>query len=1098
MLKRSVLSGLIVGLLTSLAALYTISTTFAAEYIPDWQNPPPAVHRSLLLASLAATATFLGLGIIATALLVRPRSHKAALKYGAITGISFAFSFQILILSPAEGITRARGILQRDPTSGLPPASQLNEHASHLLGAALNNIALPFILCAGGGALVMAGLFSISHLLKHKHLPDYHALDPPHTPPNLLHLVHSQFPLWRRISGMLHWPDPTESTWRAGLIGGTLLGAFLGLQALTLAGSVLGEESDHELYFLAGTDLQRLSGWLTWLTPLVFFFGAILILALQRHPYSRYWSRVWACTIAGGAAGAAFQIVFLNHLLRVNVPLLRLVVATGEHALDPEQIQHLPLITGFAFFAAPLFTFPFIVISGLLVGFLQGTVYAWLVPLVPGFRRPVDVGRRTYRHISRAPDTTLPALYELFRQESEALEVVAHLALRARTKKDPAVAQTAAAYHTLATHPEATDEATQALAETLEAHPNWRWRAEISELYRVLRTALGAREVAHVAIIAPPPEERTSSLPKPLARTLDYLAAIIRTLKKYERVDDLGGQILFLNNALDAISRAQDYVRHEMHDPATQRTPYPEQNVMQQILARWQTIVLNTIRSLRGRAELTATLETRRLPYNDTLNLQVRVVNVGLNVAEDVQVQLAPDPAYQVTPGHDTREIEILLPGDGRSLEFSLAPTNPPDGGGDLRVIFDVHYNDSVDPQQKFQLADSIAFLDRLKPFRRIFPIPYITGTPLQTGDMFVGRGEILQFVREHLLGAYQNNVIVLHGQRRTGKTSILYQLQRTLQDSHVCVLVDMQGKAARGLVDFLYSLADDITYALEDLDIIVELPEREEFQESPEFFFRSRFLRQVANRLDQRNLLLMLDEFEELQARVESGMLEPNIFPYLRNLMQHEQKVDFVFAGTHKLEDLIAAYWSILFNIATYKKISFLAEGEVTQLITQPVAPFGLEYDPLAVRRIHTVTAGQPYFVQLVCHELVAYHNESERNYLTTYDVETVLKTIIERGEAHFKYIWAGATPQERWVLLGAAEHLAHAETITFAELAAWLRQQETDLDAAHLPDVLATLEQRDILERTSPASRRFRFKIDLVRRWIIANRQLRDTIGT
>ncbi len=80
---------------------------------------------------------------------------------------------------------------------------------------------------------------------------------------------------------------------------------------------------------------------------------------------------------------------------------------------------------------------------------------------------------------------------------------------------------------------------------------------------------------------------------------------------------------------------------------------------------------------------------------------------------------------------------------------------------------------------------------------------------------------------------------------------------------------------------------------------------------------------------------------------------------------------------------------------------------------------------------------------------------------------------------------------------MLGAAEHLAHAETITFAELAAWLRQQErATLDAARLPDVLAALEQRDVLTRTSPGSRRFRFKIDLVRRWIIANRQLRDTI--
>ena len=41
--------------------------------------------------------------------------------------------------------------------------------------------------------------------------------------------------------------------------------------------------------------------------------------------------------------------------------------------------------------------------------------------------------------------------------------------------------------------------------------------------------------------------------------------------------------------------------------------------------------------------------------------------------------------------------------------------------------------------------------------------------------------------------GAYQNNVIVLHGQRRTGKTSILYRLQEVMAGTHVGVLVDMQ-----------------------------------------------------------------------------------------------------------------------------------------------------------------------------------------------------------------------------------------------------------------------------------------------------------------
>jgi hypothetical protein len=356
---------------------------------------------------------------------------------------------------------------------------------------------------------------------------------------------------------------------------------------------------------------------------------------------------------------------------------------------------------------------------------------------------------------------------------------------------------------------------------------------------------------------------------------------------------------------------------------------------------------------------------------------------------------------------------------------------------------------------------------------------------------MFVGRQDVFEFVQQHLVGAYQNNVIVLHGQRRTGKTSILYRLQSVLAESHVAVLVDMQGKAARGTADFLYALSDDIVYALENHGILVDLPERSAYEETPEFTFRSRFLRAVVGALDSRNLLLMFDEFEELQNRVEDGRLEPEIFAFLRNLMQHEPRLDFLFSGTHKLEELGSAYWSILFNIAAYKRITFLDPAEVCRLVTEPVEAHGLEYDPLAIDRIYQVTAGHPYFVQVVCHEMVAFHNEEERNYMTVTCVDTVLERIIERGEAHFKYIWAGAAPGEQKVMLALADLLPDPDAAANpAQVAEELARKGHDLPEKGLAQALAHLRAKDIVARSGPQSSLYRFKIDLIRRWIAITR--------
>ena len=149
------------------------------------------------------------------------------------------------------------------------------------------------------------------------------------------------------------------------------------------------------------------------------------------------------------------------------------------------------------------------------------------------------------------------------------------------------------------------------------------------------------------------------------------------------------------------------------------------------------------------------------------------------------------------------------------------------------------------------------------------------------------------------------------------------------------------------------------------------------------------------------------------------------------------------------------------------------------------------LEYDPLAIERIIGVTGGHPYFTQVVCHELVSYHNETQRSYLTANDVTEVLDRIVERGEAHFKFIWAESSSNERLVLLTLADLLETAESASADDVDVQLDKRACCLDDdAKVPDVLDHLEMSDILMRSNSRSNLYRFKIDLIRRWIYATR--------
>ena len=71
-----------------------------------------------------------------------------------------------------------------------------------------------------------------------------------------------------------------------------------------------------------------------------------------------------------------------------------------------------------------------------------------------------------------------------------------------------------------------------------------------------------------------------------------------------------------------------------------------------------------------------------------------------------------------------------------------------------------------------------------LPPMREFTPIanPYVPGTPLRrNSQLFFGREELFEFIREATLATAGRNVLMLVGQRRTGKTSALLRIQEYL-----------------------------------------------------------------------------------------------------------------------------------------------------------------------------------------------------------------------------------------------------------------------------------------------------------------------------
>jgi hypothetical protein len=112
------------------------------------------------------------------------------------------------------------------------------------------------------------------------------------------------------------------------------------------------------------------------------------------------------------------------------------------------------------------------------------------------------------------------------------------------------------------------------------------------------------------------------------------------------------------------------------------------------------------------------------------------------------------------------------------------------------------------------------------------------------------------------------------------------------------------------------------------------------------------------------------------------------------------------------------------------------LSEPATVRLNCEPVAPH-IVYDDLALDKILRVTAGHPYFLQLVCYTLVKQANQQKTGYVTISDVNVALDEMLRLGEVHFAYLWQRSSHAERAVLAAAA-HLSdrneplHPETFS------------------------------------------------------------------
>ena len=358
---------------------------------------------------------------------------------------------------------------------------------------------------------------------------------------------------------------------------------------------------------------------------------------------------------------------------------------------------------------------------------------------------------------------------------------------------------------------------------------------------------------------------------------------------------------------------------------------------------------------------------------------------------------------------------------------------------------------------------------------------PYIAGNPV-TGELFVGREDIMRQLKELWGKAGQCSSVVLYGHRRMGKSSILQNLKYYLDSNTIIVHFDMQLTGdITNTSQLLFLMALEIYYQFNQVKSnCLAIPQENDFITYPRHTFKH-FLDKLNQVREEYRFIVTMDEFEIIEEMINEQKLNKELFQFWRGIFQSYQWLIMAFAGLHSLQEMTYDYWQPLYSSVESIGVSFLDSQASAQLIMNPVP---IKYTDEVVQEIIKLTNGQAYLIQRICHNLVSQFNQrfqsqKPKNYtFTKEDIDFIVNSqeLFSDGLGYFEGIWIQARDSEPNGQLDILRQLCY-QPLSSQELNNCL-----DLTLEQIEDALKTLMRHDVIKQEN---NQYKYTVELMRRW-------------
>ena len=267
---------------------------------------------------------------------------------------------------------------------------------------------------------------------------------------------------------------------------------------------------------------------------------------------------------------------------------------------------------------------------------------------------------------------------------------------------------------------------------------------------------------------------------------------------------------------------------------------------------------------------------------------------------------------------------------------------------------------------------------------------PYVVGEAVHEEDMFFGRRQLMQDIKQSLLA----NSICLIGERRIGKTTILEHFEKNASQpafSFFCTLESVKSdyffsRIMQSLVSKVeaYWKTDGLgliffekdRYNYDDLDFESDINTVLEFLSK--------------NYHPDTYIVMCLDEIDATQG------FPQDIHQSLRNVFQtYQGKIRMLAAGVSIQKGEWALPTSPWYNFFEYREILPLDRKQARSLIVQPVKGF-YTFDRDAVEFILDKTDCKPFYIQSLCKRVISKILDERRQKVTYKDISTIYDNML------------------------------------------------------------------------------------------------------